>query len=372
MKKVFFLGAGFSKHAGFPLGSELLSFVRQKLSSSVKLLDKDVYSPILERVIELYNSSNRGYFSSNLELLLTSLSLSLAYEDKEFIDKLKPIYDEFISRDGNKRYFFPHHILGRITYGIRSAFLNHHIKISGYGDAPPISDKTIAEAYNSFFNILDVGDVIVTLNYDLLCEQGLWNKGKWTFLDGYGFKKEKEDLMGKDKVHLYTQAEKSKVKVLKLHGSVNWAGDYDKDNIILDNLQVYFYGYCGMDTECGKFEADKTIALVLPSYLRSYIKRKFILEVWREAKQHIANCNELYFIGYSLSDIDSSLQYMLYDAISTNKKLNKSNTYIVDNQPMEYTYKYLEEKDVRLKFDRFLDSKCTFINKSFEDWVITK
>jgi len=370
MGRVFFLGAGFSKHAGFPLGGELLSFVRQELNNSKDYFDQSCYSPILERVIELYKSSNLSHFASNFELLLTSLSLLLAYNDKDFIDKLRPIYDEFVGSYDSKRYFLPELILGRITYGIRNAFLNHHMKICDYWDSPFICDEIIAGAYSRFFDILEAGDVIITLNYDVLCEQGLWNKRKWTFLDGYGFKKEKEDLMDKDKVHLYTQAEESQIKVLKLHGSVNWAGDYDKDGIILNDLQRYFHGYSGNDYE--RATGDQTITLVLPSYLTSYIKRKFILEIWRQARECIINCDQLYFIGYSLSDIDSALQYMLYDAISSNQKLNKGDIYVIDNQSSDGTFEFFYKKDISMKFNKFLNGKYTFINKAFEDWIMDK
>ncbi len=368
MKRVFFLGAGFSKHAGFPLGSELLNFVRQKLSSSVMLLDKKEYLPILERVIEIYNSSDRGYFANNLELLLTSFSLS--YNDKNFIDKFRPIYEEFISK-GNHRYYFPQHIIGRITYGVRSAFLGYHIKISDYGKSPPISDRNIALVYDKFFNMLEEGDTIITLNYDILCEQALWVKNKWTFLDGYGFIKPKRSLIDKDKIHLYTKPEKSIVKIYKLHGSINWAGDYEQGRIILTDLLGFLKGFNGKNTESDKLSADKTKFLILPNYLRSFIEQKALLEIWRKAKEDILKCEELYFIGYSLSDIDSSVQYLLYDAIKMNRKLDKSNIYVIDNQPIEHSYEF-SKKSVRLKFERFLDGRCTFINKSFENWIMER
>lgn len=366
MGRVYFLGSGFSSLAGFPLGNNLLDFVRQQLSTSVELFDKDVYSPVLESVISLYESSGQKYFSKNLELLLTSFSLSLVYNDGEFLDKLKPIYYKFISKSGDKRYFFPKHILGRIVYGIRSAFLNHHIKISDYGKSLPIFDKKICEVYDKFFDMLEEGDTILTLNYDLLCEQGLWNKEKWTFLDGYGFKKDKGNILGIDKMHLYKRPESSEIKIYKLHGSVNWAKDYEQEEIILDGL-YYFKGFKGKHTEADKFHADKQM-IILPNYVRSFIKQKELLKIWCEAKKLISCCDELYFVGYSLSDIDSSLQYMLYDSISTNQKLDKSKIYVIDNQPTEYTYEF-SEKSVRLKFDKFLDGKFTFINKSFEDWI---
>jgi hypothetical protein len=370
MGRVFFLGAGFSKSAGFPLGSELLHFVRQKLSSSVEYSDKNVYLPILERVIEVYKLSGWGYFASNLELLLTSFTLFLSYNEENFIEKFRPIYQKFISR-GSHKYYFPKHILGRITLGIRRAFLNHHVEISDYVKDPPIANKNIASAYDRFFDLLHEGDTIVTLNYDILCDLGLWLRNKWTLLDGYGFEKSKESLMGKDKVQMYTKPDRSAVKIYKLHGSINWAGDYEQDGIILTDLVGFFKGFNGKNTENDKFDANEASYIILPNYSRSFIEQTAILEIWRKAREDISKCEDLYFIGYSLSDIDSSLQFMLYDAISANDKLNEKNIHVIDNQPIEHSYEFAK-RSVRLRFEKFLNNKCTFINKSFENWVLEK
>jgi len=369
MKRVFFLGAGFSNLAGFPLGADLLNFVKQQLAGSPELFDQKVYLPILEKTIEIYKSSGCGFFATNLELLLTYFSLSLCYDDMDFLDKFKPIYEELISQ-GDDRYFFPHHILGRIAYGIRSAFRNHHILISDYGKCSPVADEQKASIYNKFFDMLTKEDNIITLNYDILCEQALWAKNKWTFLDGYGFYKSKESLMGEDKVGLYEKAEKSIVKVYKLHGSINWAEDYENNGIVLSDLTGFFRDFKGKNTEDDKFDSNFANRLILPNYSRSFIEQNAILEIWRKAKEVISECDELCFIGYALSDIDSSIQFLLHDSISLNGKLNKENISIIDNQPIKHAYEF-SKKSIRLKYDKFLDGKCTFINKSFKDWILS-
>jgi len=208
--------------------------------------------------------------------------------------------------------------------------------------------------------------VIVTLNYDLLCEQALWNKEMWTFLDGYGFEKNKESLLG-DKKHLYAKLDKSLVKIYKLHGSINWAKDNDQDEFILTDL-FFFQDYKGRNTEDDKFSADQK-AIVLPNYVNSFIEQKELLKVFCRARDVLSVCEELYIIGYSLSDIDSSVQYMLYDAISRNERLDKSKIYVIDSQPIEHSYEFYE-KSVRIKFEKLLDGKFTFINKSLEDWIM--
>ncbi len=348
------------------MGNDFLGFVEKQLSGSVGIFDREYYL-ILEKVIEIYKSINRNFFINNLELLLTSLSLSLYYEDKYLLKMLEPIYREFISKE-NHGYFFPHLILGRIINGIRNAFLNHHTKISDYLQFPPISEEPLASVYNKFFDMLEGGDSIVTLNYDVLCEQGLWEKNKWTFLDGYGFNKTKEALMGKDNVNSYKKPDNSLVKIYKLHGSLNWAGYRGEEEIILTDLQLYFKGFKGMNTEENKFNASNSIYFILPNYVKSFIKLRPLLEIWHKAKESISSCEELYFIGYSLSDIDSLLQFMLYDAINVNRKLDRDKIWIIDNQQIEHTASFTK-KSVYFKFAEFLNDKFTFVNKSFEDWI---
>ena len=366
MKRVFFLGAGFSKLAGFPLGADLLNFVWQKLSNSKEWDNQQIYFPILEKTINIYNSSGRGFFATNLELLLTSFTLSMTYNDKDFLNKFKPIYKKYISK-GNHRYTFYHHIIGRIAYGLRNAFRDHHMRISNFRKTCPIANKRKASIYDKFFNMLCAGDTIITLNYDLLCEQALWIKDKWTFLDGYGFDKTKESVMGRGKAGLYKKLEKSIVKIFKLHGSINWAEDYNTNGIILSDL-LFFEDFRGNDTEDNKFGANFANRLILPNYSRSFIGQNAILEIWRKAKKAISECENLYFIGYALSDIDSPIQFLLYDSIRSNSRLNKEKIFVIDNQPIKYTYGF-SKKSVRLRYSRFLDGKCTFINKSFKDWA---
>jgi hypothetical protein len=56
------------------------------------------------------------------------------------------------------------------------------------------------------------GDAVVTFNYDLACERALHNAGLWEISNGYGFDLGLESIP------------RSKVKLLKLHGSTNWMG----------------------------------------------------------------------------------------------------------------------------------------------------
>lgn len=52
----------------------------------------------------------------------------------------------------------------------------------------------INKIFFKFCENLNEGDTVITFNYDLIVEKGLWLKDKWTFFDGYGLAKNINDF----------------------------------------------------------------------------------------------------------------------------------------------------------------------------------
>jgi len=71
-------------------------------------------------------------------------------------------------------------------------------------------NATLFDKMSSYFQ---EKDMIINFNYDLLVDKMLWQKQLWNPFDGYGFEFDK----GKNKNVL-----KSKIKMIKIHGSINW------------------------------------------------------------------------------------------------------------------------------------------------------
>jgi len=368
VKRIFFLGAGFSAHAGFPLGNNMLNFMEQNLHE-INVMDKH-YLSILRDIIEVYNKSNLGFFTDNLELLLTSLTLFDTYtKSNPILDELKKVYKRNIATTGDDKYYFPQHFISRIAHGVMTAFKNYHMSISNLENNSSVEGKSKKTAYSKFFDMLDENDSIITVNYDVICEQELWRRNKWTPLDGYGFRKTKDSL------DLHVGPEQSAVKVYKLHGSINWAeSNIARGKIMLTDLPIYFKDFKGKYTENDERGASIANVLILPNYLQSFIQHKAMLKVWNIAEEILLECEKLYFIGYSLSDIDCSLQLMLCNAIEKNSNLRKNKISVINNCNMDLGENLLSEKhNVFIRYQQlFGNYSCECKKESFERWINTK
>ena len=158
--RVYILGAGASHHAGYPLAAQLGSALKTWTESST---DGEKHRSVITQLEECGDLSN-------LEGLLTSIVAE------------RGVQSPFNVKEAIREFFWS--LRSENTPGY-SAFAKNHV-------AP--------------------GDVILTFNYDLALERQLKQAKQWEVWDGYGFP------IG-DKIAL-----SSKVKVLKLHGSINWHG----------------------------------------------------------------------------------------------------------------------------------------------------
>ena len=82
-------------------------------------------------------------------------------------------------------------------------------------------------------DIVAPGDCVLTFNYDVSLEPHLMSQRKWCLGDGYGFGMEGFE-------------DQSPVKMLKLHGSVNWRFPVgSNDRPLIDSSEIAFLGYPG-------------------------------------------------------------------------------------------------------------------------------
>jgi hypothetical protein len=90
----------------------------------------------------------------------------------------------------------------------------------------------VLEILNRWSELLLKGDIIISFNWDLLHEAHFWRAGKWHYADGYGFTC--SDAPKKIR---------SPIKILKLHGSVNWAQQDEQDEYpAIEHKKDFFSG----------------------------------------------------------------------------------------------------------------------------------
>jgi hypothetical protein len=167
-------------------------------------------------------------------------------------------------------------------------------------------------------------DSILTFNYDLGCERALRAEGLWEIGDGYGFS------LGAD------ITPPSKVKVLKLHGSVNWLGMlfggitgfsqcsnvYGPRPCLFGERDFTFLGYPKevRDPLCkGISTTGGEPALILPGLPKKFFHQThfgqewepFWDRIWAQAQQALASAKRIVIIGYSMPTADERARELL-------------------------------------------------------------
>jgi SIR2-like protein len=218
-----------------------------------------------------------------------------------------------------------------------------------------------------FARIIRENDSIITFNFDLVLEKSLSSFVIWSPLDGYvGVCKFEKDA----DIEMLIRARKhSKLKIHKMHGSVNWRETelYFLNEYIMivmddiENRKFHFDGLLDRDTD--KIDQGKEEQVyvgrhepgwMLPSFIKPF-ERKEIYEIWQSGIEVISKTDELVIIGYSFRQEDPNALLSL----STLSK--ECNILLVDPCPEE-TKKRLEKKGF----------KIVKLFQSLEDYLLMK
>ena len=326
--KVFLLGAGFSKPAGFPLANDLLNFVRSYLNESSNGIDIG-----FKEELEIFINGIEHPLLSNIELLLTYIDLALSNHSIG-------MFTHYASSDELQVFRL------KFSGAIVRAFDNGHQKLN------PKKDM-----YQKFCHKLQDGDTVVTFNYDVVIEQGLWEQNKWTFLDGYGLKKDVNNFQapfgGAYPSDLPTE---SLIKVYKLHGSLGWIDD-SNNQIIFRGMPDYFQDYrllyCEKNLYAKGARWDEGTTFIEPTYVKRF-NCKPMLDLWKQSFQALQQSDEIIIIGYSLPEADAFARTLLASGVF------KAASSITVVNP---------DASVFDNFERILDKKIIKKKMSFEEWM---
>jgi hypothetical protein len=344
IKKVFFLGAGFSK----AINSNYL--LLPELSMKIKI-------SIIERNRDLFNRYKHicGEIGENIEELLTYLSSDLPWKT-EYVKALDKVLYIYITKKIST-------IISQIDASV---------------------DKdTLHKPQSLFTDFINKNQSLcLTLNYDTLLEKIVFSGlgEEYQKINGYeGFYNVPIQSVS-DRWKIQTSAKwgsnhedpkgKKLPAILKLHGSINWmwAGASPSDPI-----------YCsGKDTNITKFNfVRSTLDLqhfIVPPTLdkSSFYTNNILKSIWILAFILLSLSEEIYIIGFSLPDSDISIKYFFKEVVNENKKkdINKKLTIYVINtdisNELKKRYKNVfPEKNLNFDyccehtFDRFVKEKLS-------------
>ena len=173
---------------------------------------------------------------------------------------------------------------------IRRVIIHATCELDKNGHLRPLK----SEPHNRILARLTDEDTILTFNYDTLIEESFGRDTVWTPRGGYG-----------DGVHGITahwckrwfkdreipSLQKSTVRLLKLHGSINWT-TYKTGHVKLkDRPFVVRAGW------------EEKVSILPPGWNKKINIHPYKL-LWKEARLRLEQCQTLIIIGYSLPEAD--------------------------------------------------------------------
>ncbi len=187
--RILFLGAGFSKPAGLPLGVELWSEIQERARILYGRANK------FHEDLRTYQAFRRDCDGVDVPGAEIDFEEFLGFLDVEFFLGLRG--GDTWSDDGNETQVLIKTLIGEILT-----------------ERTPKPDD-IPELYLEFARRLQPNDFILTFNYDLLLERALERVGKSYRLFPFRYTKISQHYGEVD-------SSKEEVILLKLHGSIDW------------------------------------------------------------------------------------------------------------------------------------------------------
>ena len=311
MSRVFVLGAGASKFAGYPLAPELWRFARDGGGGEVIAEERR------NEVVEAFSTIFRvippaEHDRPNLEEICTLLDLAelgvspLSLKSIEWLHLRAKLIGMIVDAFQWHQYKFRREIIeGRLAQGLHGP----------YSFNLGLDRSRVLAVLDRWVALLNKGDTIITFNWDLLHEAALWCAGKWHYNDGYGFRC--SDPSGH---------ERSPIRMLKLHGSVNWAQRDERDlHPAIEHKNDFFPGaedgpgiYAW-----GAGQWDEGRRLITPSYLKDPSSNRLLLDLWNQARDVLVRAQELIAIGYSLYRADAPARQLFASALVRNRHISE-------------------------------------------------
>jgi hypothetical protein len=172
---------------------------------------------------------------------------------------------------------------------IRRVYVQTTVDLSPAGPRPRTSS-----AHQAILEALTPGSTIVTFNYDLVIEEAFKSAAMWNPHDGYGTKLagatlEWARLWLERRSASHTQ--KSKVLLLKLHGSLGWVSY--KNGVVKLKGRPYYV----------RKKTYESISVLPPGWNKKIHVNPY-KGFWREARLRLEKCKSLMIVGYSLPETD--------------------------------------------------------------------
>src|SRR5581483_7328482 len=291
--RVLLLGAGASRAAGYPLASELMTTIECDAIEAKNIQLRDAWNRWLSVKSAAPPELRILLDHPNPEVTLSFLDLCrLCFKDglvERFkVDRRDEAVSDALSRDEIRDDLYlsaAHAWIDKAGTAVLRLVdsLSEYLAYKQYLDVQSPSSR--AYLRDLFVDLSD-GDVVITLNWDAAADRSLFEIGRWSPRDGYGFQKRLVREFSSNPVDLPARIlEPSKIVLLKLHGSVGWSARNDRhlafDSNFLQTLLDDEIEEVVSETDTGAYPDGRPL-LTHPSYLK-VVQNSFLREVWRRA-----------------------------------------------------------------------------------------
>ena len=288
-KTVYFLGAGMSAASDFnlPCLRDFFkgTFKKEKYPDLCSFIEKHFPDTKLEAL--------------NLEEVVTFLDLS--------IDEFGRFGNEVTPNLYNARNEFSKLVYDRLSYG-------------------PIGDRNWCGKHKRFLEKLNEQDSIITLNYDLILENTLFEVQKfWKPEDSkilhrmYALLESTTRLFGGDRPTIY-EKHKSLGHLLKLHGSINW---FYCPREMCTHHQAFYPDWIHEKTVltspgdlCKACGTPLAPVIIPPTISKSFLEFPKLGFLWSLAYRELNKADKIVIMGVSFTPSDYYLSWLFKSAIA--------------------------------------------------------
>jgi hypothetical protein len=325
--RVVILGAGSSASCGIPLSKDIL---REAMCStkSGQYNRKDIHK-FLSYVYPDFEKGYRNY--PNIEDFLNQIEIALKFNTKEFIDS--PLW--------------PRSRIEGVKQAVVDTIADHIWQFF-------VTSLPSCEALEHFIGKhVPAGNVIVTFNWDLTVERAL------------AFRRSSTPI-----AYDYSPDAKSRVTLLKPHGSINWfetdalkkAGVSVREQLDSHVSQVDFPNLL-----ISRDLIDASPVIVPPIMNKEFADRSIFQKTWTSVYDAISSARVLTILGYSLPREDQFARFVFRRALRNNVLRTQKNK----SEPLEVIVVNPDEA-VEGTFGRIVGReqiKYRFHRARFEDFV---
>ncbi|MCK8824682.1 SIR2 family protein [Fuchsiella alkaliacetigena] len=353
-ENVFILGAGASVESGAPVMDNFLDRAEDLLRND---FFKD-YSKSIKKVFKVISDLYSVYAKSYLDLNNIE-SLFGILEMAKIIKKLDDYSQEEISEVRNALVIL---IVKTLEKSIR-----YPKGKSTFAKPTPSYDKFVQLIKNIDKNSKDNNQenkvnnsAIITFNYDLALD--------------VAFK-----LNNIESNYCLNPDSNYGVKILKLHGSINWAHCLKCDDIIPANISFNkhtlgsdYFLTCNSEKICKvnhKHDEINEVPLIVPPTWNKTSYHGKLTNVWHQAAKELGDAKNIYVFGYSLPKSDSFFRYLF--ALGTLGDSRIRRFWVFDPNPaVKKRYKGLIGRGISDRFDfkeEYFSSAIDLLNKELNN-----